>query len=1595
MADNKDVIQDIYNLIIHEISIIGKNGETYKIFPDATNLLYESMSIVEGMFEASVVGSLRIRDLNSTAEQLHASLYDEVIIKLENPLILNSYKSLRFKIYNVRATEDQITNNLVIEESNVTKVKLEIQFISYEHYLLNYKEFSELVSGVAGNDIIAPISTSSSFASAAARVLSETNITASFLLGKKYTGLVNLIEQKYFKTGKDFSTTQKRMYIEESQNWVWYKQNQSMYPWSKLNRPIKASQLMQYLAEYAVSSSNPYACNFLFWQDLDRWNFRSVESLIKEPVQKEYFASIFPTKTGNIYHLNIVQESNFLRLLESNALSAKYYLVEPKWDQPYREYLDYNESHSISEVTYDYFRDYDKWLKVEKHPLIPSDIDTKPTTSNVVSDAVSGYFAPSYNNRSKTVPWEHHGYTFSNRDGFVTWQPMFDQVDLDGQICLLIQKEIKEKIKEKKEEYARKKNLKEKWKVYKCSICCDTRSVETEGELVFSPEYGISAVGAFSDLVNYNDDDGFTGERILPVGLTLSYDLDKEPFNKTIGQLMYLRDVPDIQTKYLYDLEVERINLAKEILNNSIQYFQNAKTINEAYPICDENYNNLCAELDNIYSSNCFCSQDKKDEFIFNNCDEPIRNRQEILNSGYFEKMVEVILQEKDNFNKIYEEYQKRKAFFISNDIGFTAENSSKNLFNVRSIKRLPIRGSKYEKLAHKTVLKQAYQGLSGFNFSFKGFSAGTTSYYPYEIFYNNDNTISPKIKHPYYDSGYNFDLGYAANPFFSRFDENRIGGPDSNSPANNDPYQAFIYYNSVQYKVTTRISTSAHILSGSYNNPTCEPSNSSSETFLVNNKAFTDSNPQNLSRQNILKKLIDSYETNFDFEYFGDVDVEIIKTDSELTIIFKNKTPNCNGTFNTTTRNYKFEILKVYSNNRNNQYLSAIDSGVCVLSPLGLERIQDFNPIDYINSRNFTNITEPNENDLEPKKPIENILEEVQSYVRIEFERPIGQNTIYDFPKGFYDTPGSEYYLPYHVFVTAGPFGTKSVDYNISVLGQDPYGFDVAVKRIKKKKAKLKPNRKGLLNDKDYHVNISGYVKPFGSDYGSLTNDSFTNRPYSYGFTPAINPYDARLTVPSVSSNFYNNNEYLTYSSVYGYYNNWVYNDNVVNKVYDDTVKTRESLNNSMKMDSFGRSSSLNEIFYHDIIKRVTRMNPLALPDSYFEINNVRVPSVMTSFNEFITGFNLNTHPSDHFLTTDPPPSSAIKTEDNYKSLRQLLLPGNVFGYFMKRDPTEINKPIPVDENYFEGSVSYEPNEQKKTAWLSVFELKLSNRNNREQNLPENETAFYGTYYGSCIWTHPKLQQENLDLSCIWKNDMSGESEYGLIGPELDDEDITFDRNFSAQFMVLSRQSIEFNPCGEYRCANPNPVDNSGCPEDDPLCNCPCQELRPDNINVGISGPEPTYLELRQLEEEMKECDLIESVLGDEWLGCDWSNPSSAINCTCPCIGEKFLEYLKYSQTYCTFWQTPKERPLLRNAQLMQLMSNKITIKVNGDLTIRPGHKVYLNLANKRFSGIWLVSTVIHDIAKTRHLMELTLIRDTEHLDPNVRAKELTLNTE
>jgi hypothetical protein len=244
-----------------------------------------------------------------------------------------------------------------------------------------------------------------------------------------------------------------------------------------------------------------------------------------------------------------------------------------------------------------------------------------------------------------------------------------------------------------------------------------------------------------------------------------------------------------------------------------------------------------------------------------------------------------------------------------------------------------------------------------------------------------------------------------------------------------------------------------------------------------------------------------------------------------------------------------------------------------------------------------------------------------------------------------------------------------------------------------------------------------------------------------------------------------------------------------------------------------------------------------------------------------------------------------------------------------------------------------------------------------------------------------------------LWKYDLSGETEYGLVTPPVDTEYDFFDRNFAMQFVVYARGTRSCEDIG-LKCMNPKAIKDGaiqsagGC-EYDPYCNCPAKQLMP-------TESEPTYLELYKLYNEMNECSLIQKHLGNDWLGCEWSDPNSTCSCNCPEQGSKFKDYLEYTRTYATFWDVNKYHPLFRIAQTNQLTAQKIKIRIPPNGTIKIGSIVELIIENelpeetinkyKKVSGRWLVAEIEHIMPGTLgYYMNVTLVRNSLHYDPNL----------
>lgn len=1666
-----------------------------------------SVNINQSMISTSIRGNVVFIDRNRALENIKLSpldlLFFKIVEKTEGTVI---NKEITVSIISV----SQLSNDATAAKMGTINQPrtIQIDFAANEHYLLNYSYFDFM-----DNDFIGPIS------------------------GEK--GIIQYISDKVFKhDSTPFSTSKKGIQADPTGNYVWLKKYHNMYPWGKPVFPPLLSSFIQMLTENAVDEKNPNAANFMFWQDLDGWNFKSVESIIKNSKEYPvYFFSDIHADARGIYRIDLnvdgSPETDFMNMLKNGSFGSNYLFVEPKYQQdPYARYLDVSGAHEIKEIDYVYTRDYEKWESIEEMPVLSDKEYIKKWSHNRMYDDFYGYFEPNVFNRKKSVSWEYYGYTYSNRQEESLWQTVFDITDMDGKILRKIQKEIKEPLAKKRYEYARKMNLKEKWKVYRCSICC--AGIELNDELGYTltnalSTYEIVSAGSFTDVFNYlpTKQSGPVSNSYLLSGLTLSYDLKESPYNLTIGEFLNLEESPDNFIKYRFDLEIIRHQKMLEMIDrNTLARENRVQSINDAYDFYRGKY--LAKTIDcgdsDCRSDNCPChtAQTVHGDGVdgpepgagtyeaFNNNTKNWHNHfvthpSSVSDTPRFKESIQKTIQKlqelKEEFISLYQAYWSRKAFFFSKEIDYSFMKSGNNLLNVKSIKRIPIKGSKYEPFATR-------KALSGFTFK-----DGSTAFYPYSISKNicNDQLSDSlgSTANPYFDRKYSEDpkadfwISFK-NPYskFSYSDREfsdvpkgpiwyrnykvsyKLGRRTRFCPSNAATYSGpRVCVKGCQGPITQRCSSSVTPYDQEEQDSICssdfgiqgedwvygkcdEFENRQFVNGILSDLIFCATDPffaecpagigymtpeccsgfltewdnnqeycnhlQSIGcqdspvyRTSCINPLPPPTYVDLDISYQGTCDYDGFNTDIStdtgvLIEIFsndKNLLLNHSVLNEAIRRKLSSNIEKNIENNLSvsallytrspwENYQIGVEpiSDVKLLHPWGADELGengDFTVNDYNNYKKAASLFE---DDLTEKIPPSLHLEGLESYVRIEFKSPIGLETLKDFPDGFVNTPGSEYFLPYIVLLTAGPFGAESARTNVSVIGQDPFGFDVAVKKIKNKDDFAKMN----LHDYGSGISLGSLsCSPYSTSSSWLrrSQDAMFYRPNSTG---------SELYTPSGIQDIFCASSLQRSAPVKSWWDLWVSLPPVAIALYHNRLDVPDNI---LGRYAFADVESFRNTDYAGVIGKDT----VVFSDgSVFSANDWPI-YVKADTENIVAGL----YPATIIINKTR--RNELEKSKNKLGKYPEILDGIIpTGNVNNLNSTEITQDVYSEDNTVKKIIGYSDPYQVANSDPEAFVFYEVDYPHINEVDPNKNYPLMSYPVGTVVYGGP-----GFTAGQVWKFDISRKTEYGIVQLSSDSmpsilsliggiggniesiqkyyewwnnklfdwyQNTVFDNNFSAQFVVFSKQKV--NSCKDYPCANSSPyIGENNCPPNDPLCKCPCQELRPDKITkvkdrftgamipalTGDFGPEPSSLELKKLKDETNECALIKQVLGEEWLGCVWDDPTSPYNCKCPCVGSKFYDYMKYNRTQSTFWNTPLHTPLFRNAQMNLLMSNKIKIHVAGDLAIKTGMIIKIDSSSnlienkkKRYDGKWLVLEIDHIMQTGNHVMILTLVRDS-----------------
>jgi len=257
-------------------------------------------------------------------------------------------------------------------------------------------------------------------------------------------------------------------------------------------------------------------------------------------------------------------------------------------------------------------------------------------------------------------------------------------------------------------------------------------------------------------------------------------------------------------------------------------------------------------------------------------------------------------------------------------------------------------------------------------------------------------------------------------------------------------------------------------------------------------------------------------------------------------------------------------------------------------------------------------------------------------------------------------------------------------------------------------------------------------------------------------------------------------------------------------------------------------------------------------------------------------------------------------------------------------------------------------------------------------------------------------LYRPGLKVEDVWKYDISGESDYGLVEPPINEPNYDlFDSNWSAQFIVFSRttipscETLNLDWCS-YGFTGQKPLRIHSNPNEqgiDIYKNCP--KLSGNTASGMPTESEPSYMQLFELYKEINECNLIETHLGKNYLGCLWNEPNNPCSCNCPHQGVSFGDYLAYTRTHATFWDTPHYVPLYRKAQIGQLHNNIIQVDVAqlskdiklGDVINVNNTTRTLSTKDRRISGKWLLTEIEYIFEQKEQKTRLTLMRDTGNI--------------
>ena len=917
----------------------------------------------------------------------------------------------------------------------------------------------------------------------------------------------SLIHTLFDNNGFEYKPTE----IENTGNGIWLKDDFSNYPWSKKNGQLKFINLLGYITNNSVSKDKKKV-NYLLWSDIaGSWHFKTVDKILKDaPTPHKFFINPDAELIGNkIYSVVVINDNDNISNLENNIFFCSYDRVDPDYSNSYLDFTDTNVGLTYSNVFYNYNTDFNTTKHVAGDAATFKLFDDKKlkigiTANNniiTVTDTNYGYFSNNFYNTSTPVWWDYLGKQHDKYNN-ISWQSQFDLTSLNFDTFYEIHTKIRVPLMSTRLKFNELKNIKRKWEAYRCVVCCLDQPIGCTKDLVdfknavnnpfgstfsalfganglfvnkpyekdyidlggSSGRYQITAAGSFTDQLNYVKGSPFQN------GLTYSRNLTgiTSAYNTSIGKFYNIAGVahPSIeryQTETIdrsileYDTTIQdnirRLTAIKTFLNSVDSWINDGISfINSNIVPCEEctNYStrrSILETVNNYWSIQQQLNNDNLDEYfttveagysygIGTSCGPSTPNIPISFSGGTGPFSYTSV----PGIGKIpHIELGKTGSCLKTIDMKSLppwCKECSEDIF-VRG-KDNPLDLSQYSSAGGSYYDQQSSWGVS----------EKCTGNFCY-----NENCFHPNILIALKEHAYRqFNALRVENYLLNKMKTIISAGIKSKWTAQ---YKEWIERPAFFYSKKPGKSIFKGPVVEGYRGTTLYQPLSLQGVKSITRKDIRGSRYEILAKsKGITNDSIGPWLYNIFFE-------------DETAVTYTGKTanpyyaqsypPSTYANYFATDRNlYKKKILQsrfeYYSNSNANP---SVANGITMYHEIyGVSGDGVFTSSDIIpmsSGMSLSSISAFDVFNITPtSKPANLKREEIASYMRVEFTTPIGLDRISDFPQGFVRDAGVEYFLPYLVSLTPGPTGRQTIRNNIAIIGMDPYGFDVAVKKSK-----------------------------------------------------------------------------------------------------------------------------------------------------------------------------------------------------------------------------------------------------------------------------------------------------------------------------------------------------------------------------------------------------------------------------------------------------------------------------------------------------------------------------------------------------------------